>query len=70
MTKRYKLHYLGTKHISRALGKHRYSKVGFDIEVFANSKIEAVKYAKYQIMNSISYNTIDSFTLVDISVIE
>lgn len=70
MIKQYKLHYLGTKRIPKAFGKHRYSKVGFDIELFADSKIEAVKYAKYQIMNSISYNTIDSFTLVDIFVVE
>lgn len=70
MIKQYKLHYLGTKRIPKAIGKHRHSKVGFDIEVFASSKIEAVKSAKNQIMNSISYNTIDSFTLVDIFVAE
>lgn len=70
MIRRYRLHYIGTKRSGKFLNKHRLVKTGFDIEVFACSKIEAVKKARNEIMYSISYDAIESFVLTNISIVE
>lgn len=70
MIRRYVLHYSGTKHVSKFGNKHKLVKTEFDIEVFASSKVEAVKSARNEIMYSICYSGIESFVLTNISVVE
>ena len=70
MIRRYLLHYAGTKRSGKFGNKHRLVKTGFDIEVFASSKIKAVKRTRNEIMYSICYSAIESFVLTNISVVE
>ncbi len=70
MIRRYVLHYVGTKRDGKFGNKHKLIKIGFDIEAFASSKIEAVKIARNEIMNSICYSGINSFVLTNITVVE
>lgn len=70
MTKQYLLHYVTNKRNNKVLSKHKFIESGFDVQVFANSKVEAASLAKREIMNSICYSGIDNFTLCDISIIE
>lgn len=70
MTKQYLLHYATNKRNNKVLSKHKFIESGFDVQVFANSKVEATSLARREIMNSICYSEIDNFTLCNISVIE
>lgn len=70
MAKQYLLHYVTNKRNDKILSKHKFIESGFDVQVFANSKVEATSLARREIMNSICYSGIDNFTLCDISVVE
>lgn len=70
MVKQYLLHYVTNKRNGKILSKHKFIESGFDVQVFANSKVEAVSLARKEIMYSIRYRDIDNFTLCNISIIE
>lgn len=71
MARQYLLHYVTNKQRnSKILSKHKFVESRFDVQVFASSRVEAVRLARREIMNSICYSGIDNFTLCNISVIE
>ena len=70
MVKQYLLRYITSKWNNKVFTKHKFIESGFDVRVFANSKVEAVSLDKRELRNSICYSYIDNFTLCDISIIE